>query len=190
MSLKHIYFCDELQDDLAKVREDFESARSNLEKEQAERKLLLSKFSSDGQVREFLINPQRTCARGSSCLFVYLSACLSVMLWFWRLLTINCWVRYELAQNDDLRPFHCATFFNFSIFLENAKLSVPHMYYLLWVMPLSSCLNHLSKHISYFSGRFALCWEVNRVAGIEFRVENIYEWVSLDSLAYEDNLYM
>ncbi len=38
---------------------------------------------------------------------VVLSVCLSVCLcdlWFWLLLTINHWFRYELTQNNDLRP--------------------------------------------------------------------------------------
>ncbi len=40
----------ELQDDLEKVREEFENARSNLEKEQAEKQLLLAKLCSDDRV--------------------------------------------------------------------------------------------------------------------------------------------
>ncbi len=37
--------------------------------------------------------------------------CLSVTLWFWRLLTINSWFRYELTQDEDLRPFIVLLFF-------------------------------------------------------------------------------
>ncbi len=43
---------------------------------------------------------------------------LSVMLWFWRLLTINRWFRYELIQKDDLGSFIVLLFFNLGLIVD------------------------------------------------------------------------
>ncbi len=63
--------------------------------------------------------------------------CLSVTLWFWRLLTINRWFRYELTQNEDLGPFIVLLIWIRAICWENTKLSAQHKCQLLWVMPLT-----------------------------------------------------
>ena len=68
---------------------------------------------------------------GYSCLSVSLSVCLSVMLWFWRLLTINCWFRYELTQNDDFRTFIVLFFFLFRADFWESKLSTLRSFELL-----------------------------------------------------------
>ncbi len=58
----------------------------------------------------FLLTLSAHAREGYSSGPVCLSVCL-VTLWFWRLLTINCWFRYELTHNEDLGPFVVLLFF-------------------------------------------------------------------------------
>ena len=67
---------------------------------------------------------------------VCLSVCLSVTLWFWRILTINSWFRYEITQDEDLRPFIVLLFFYFGLIVEKTRsFQLRGMYQHLWAIP-------------------------------------------------------
>ncbi len=51
---------------------------------------------------------------------VCLSVCRALI---WRLLTINCWFRYELTQEEDLGPFIVLLFFNFGLYWYLTKIA-------------------------------------------------------------------
>ncbi len=59
----------------------------------------------------------------------------------------------------------------------------------------SQCIYDSQDHHSSFRGSFALCWEVNKVLEVEFRVENnvsvrVSVFCLFSFFSYEDSVYI